>query len=205
MGRILATTVPARFPEAGPVRVFLMGEAPGPLGADQSGIPFWGDRAGQLVYRALAAAGMAEVPEAAWTRWDGRALASAGLAPALRGAVLGNAYPRCPTDDGERFRAPKDAELRSPDNLARLGAELAEAARRCPDRLRVVGLGRRAVWVLEKLEALPPLDLTILPHPSAQGLLQAAPGKGRGLKLGDLQAAWTDHLISILKAAWNGS
>lgn len=201
MGRILGTEVVARFPETGPVRVFLLGEAPGPLGADQSGIPFWGDRAGLLVYRALEDAGMATIPETAWSRWDGGALKVAGLAPALRGAALGNAYPRCPSDDGQRFRAPKDAELRSEANLARLGAELRAAADRCPGRLRILGLGRRAAWVLDKLEDPPPFDLEVLPHPSAQGLLQAAPDKGRGLRLADLQAAWTERLTDLLRAA----
>ena len=198
MGRIQGRTVGARFPGSGPVGAFLMGEAPGPLGADQSGIPFWGDRAGLLVYRALAAAGMATVPEAAWDQWNGGLLAAARLAPTLLGAVLGNAFPRCPTDDGDHFRAPKDAELRAPENLARLGAELSEAARRCPGRLRIIGLGRRAAWVLDKLTDPPPFELTVLPHPSAQGLLQAAPGKGKGLRLEDLQSAWTDRLKSLL-------
>ena len=204
MGRIRGTKVVARFPGQGPVRVFLMGEAPGPLGADQSGIPFWGDRAGLLVYRALAVAGLAEVPEAAWEIWSGAKLRAAGLEPALRGAALGNAFPACPTEDGERFRAPKDAELRDPANLARLGAELAEAARRCPGTLKVIGLGRRAAWVLDRLPA-PPFELEVLPHPSAQGLLQAAPDKGRGLRLADLQAAWINQLKSTLLNAMNGS
>ena len=35
--------------------MMLFGEAPGPRGADQSEIPFWGDGAGITVYRALAA------------------------------------------------------------------------------------------------------------------------------------------------------
>ena len=204
MGRILGTEVAARFPGEGPVRVFLMGEAPGPLGADQSGIPFWGDRAGLLVYRALAAAGMAEVPGAAYGAWDGARLKAAGLQPRLIGAALGNAFPRCPTDDGQHFRAPKDAELRAPANLARLGAELREAAARCPGRLRILGLGRRAAWVLDKIPDAPPFDLEALPHPSAQGLLQAAPDKGRGLKLADLQTAWSERLKSLLMASSQG-
>ena len=204
MGRIQGRTVAARFPEAGPVHVFLMGEAPGPLGADQSGIPFWGDRAGLLVYRALAGAGVATVPGAAWDQWNGGLLAAARLAPVLLGAALGNAFPRCPTDDGDHFRAPKDAELRAPENLTRLGAELGEAARRCPGQLSIIGLGRRAAWVLDKLENPPPFDLIVLPHPSAQGLLQAAPGKGKGLKLEDLQAAWTDRLKSLLMQPRDG-
>ena len=42
-GRILGTRVPARFPTKGPVSVLIFGEAPGPNGADKSGIPFFGD------------------------------------------------------------------------------------------------------------------------------------------------------------------
>jgi hypothetical protein len=182
-----------------------MGEAPGPLGADQSGLPFWGDRAGQLVYRALESAGMAEVPAAAWERWDGGRFAATGLRPLLRGAVLGNAFPACPTDDGERFRAPKDRELRDPANLARLSADLVQAAARCPDRLSLIGLGRRAAWVLDQLTDAPPYDLMVLPHPSAQGLLQAAPGKGRGLRLQDLQDAWVESLKILLLRNARGS
>lgn len=199
MGRIQGRQVEALFPEAGPVHVLLMGEAPGPLGADQSGLPFWGDRAGQLVYRALEDAGMAEVPAAAWEDWSGSRFAALGLRPWLRGAALGNAFPRCPTDDGEKFRAPKDRELRDPANLARLGADLRQAASRCPGRLPILGLGRRAAWVLDQVTDAPPFDLVILPHPSAQGLLQAAPGKGRGLRLQDLQDEWIDNLKRFLR------
>ena len=205
MGRIQGRRVEALFPPEGPVHVLLMGEAPGPLGADQSGLPFWGDRAGQLVYRALESAGMAEVPAAAWEHWDGGRFAASGLRPLLRGAVLGNAFPACPTDDGERFRAPKDRELRDPANLARLGADLAKAAARCPGRLRIIGLGRRAAWVLDQLMDAPPYDLVVLPHPSAQGLLQAAPEKGRGLKLQDLQDAWVENLKILLTRNARGS
>lgn len=199
MGRIQGTHVPTLLPDTGPVDVFLMGEAPGPLGADQSGIPFWGDRAGRLVYLALAAAGRAEVPAEAWDLWDGARLQAAGLRPRLRGVALGNAFPRCPTADGERFRAPKDGELRDSDNLRRLASDLQAAADRCPGRLRILGLGRRAAWVLARLPEPPPHDLQVLPHPSAQGLLQAAPDRGRGLRLQDLQEAWTADLAGRLR------
>ena len=50
----------------------------------------------------------------------------------LQGAALSNAYPVCPTRDGQSFRAPTDRELRSPGNLARLRGELDAAAGRCP-------------------------------------------------------------------------
>ena len=200
MGRIQGRRVEALFPEEGPIHVLLLGEAPGPLGADQSGIPFWGDRAGQLVYRALEQAGMAEIPPATWEKWDGGRFATLGLRPSLHGAALGNAFPCCPTDNGQTFRAPKDRELRDPANLARLGANLAEAASRCPGLLRVIGLGRRAAWVLDHVENAPPYELVVLPHPSAQGLLQAAPEKGRGLKLHDLQDKWVEQLKALLRA-----
>lgn len=202
MPRILGHPVPALFPAAGPVRVMLVGEAPGPRGADQSGIPFWGDGAGLAVYRALAAAGLAEVPEAAWADWDGARLRARGLAPVLRGVALSNSWPACPTSDGERFRAPSDRELRSPANLARLAGELALAAAGRRDPLRVVAFGTRPRWILERLPALhpevPAFDLRPLPHPSAQGLLQAAPGKGKGLRLDDLRAAWEAQLRNLL-------
>jgi hypothetical protein len=202
--RIVGGEVAARFPESGPVSVLLIGEAPGPRGADRSGIPFWGDRAGRLVYRALADAGLAEVPDAAWAAWDGALLASMRLAPRLRGAALTNAMARCPTRDGRRFRAPTDRELRDPKNLDRIAGEIARAAARCPTRLRVIAFGGRARWLLDQLAAradLPPFAPHALPHPSAQGLLQAAPDHGRGCKLSDLQNAWARRLIRLLESS----
>ncbi len=194
-GRILGTHVHSRFPESGGVKVFLMGEAPGPRGADQSGIPFWGDRAGLPVYRALAACGLALVPEAAWDPWDGARFRAEGLAPVLKGVALGNAYPRCPTDDGHAFRAPKDRELRAEGNVTRLREDLTRATRQGP--IRLVTFGKRALVLQQALGDLP-LEWHALPHPSAQGLLQAAPGKGRGLRLSDLQAAWEAELKRLL-------
>lgn len=201
MPRIFQTAVPPLFPRDGAVRVLLLGEAPGPRGADQSGIPFWGDRAGRPVYRALVAAGLARVPEAAWLEWDGARFREEGLRPEVREVALSNAFPSCPTSDGEHFRAPTDAELRSEANQARLRAELAQAAERCPGTLRVLTLGRRAAWLLERLEGGPAFELHALPHPSAQGLLQAAPGKGKGLKLADLEGEWEIRLRELVASA----
>ena len=198
MKRIQGHPVPALFPDSSPVSVVLFGEAPGPRGADQSGLPFWGDGAGITVYRALAATGRAEVPEAAWADWDGARFKALGLAPRLVGTALSNAYPSCPTKDGEHFHAPSNKDLLAPANLARLAAELARAAggRRTP--LRVLAFGKRAEWVLGRLPVAPPIELHALPHPSAQGLLQAAPDKGKGLRLEDLRAAWEQRLRALL-------
>lgn len=177
----------------------LFGEAPGPRGADQSGIPFWGDRAGGSLYRALEAAGLARVPAGAYDAWDGARFRELGLRPELSGAALSNALPWCPTRDGQTFRAPTDRELLDPANLTRLREELGAAAARCRGRLRVVAMGKRAEWVLSRLAPDVPFDLHALPHPSAQGLLQAAPGKGKGLRLEDLRRAWEARLSTLLE------
>jgi len=198
MPRIHGQAVPALFPEAGGVSVMLFGEAPGPRGADQSGIPFWGDGAGITVYRALAATGRAEVPVAAWEDWDGARFKAMDLVPRLHRTALSNAYPACPTRDGEHFHAPSNRDLLAPANLARLTAELARAAEGRTAPLRVIAFGKRAEWVLARLVEVPALDLQALPHPSAQGLLQGAPNRGKGLRLEDLRIAWQHRLESLL-------
>lgn len=199
MARIFQTPVAPLFPLEGSVKVMLFGEAPGPLGADKSGVPFWGDRAGRPVYRALEAAGLAQVPNEAYEDWDGARLKEGGLVPVLKGAALSNAFPSCPTRDGQTFKAPTDRELTAPQNLIRIGQELASAAARCPGTLRVIAMGKRAEWLFRRLEGIPDFELCTLPHPSAQGLLQAAPDKGRGLKLADLQVAWEARLRALLE------
>ncbi len=198
MPRIQGHPVPALFPASGPVSVMLFGEAPGPRGADQSGIPFWGDGAGITVYRALAFTGRAEVPEAAWMNWDGARFKALGLAPRLHGTALSNAYPACPTKDGEHFHAPSNRDLLAPANLTRLAEELTRAAGDRTSPLRVVAFGKRAEWVLRRLPESLGFNLHALPHPSAQGLLQGAPGKGKGLKLEDLRTAWMESLQALL-------
>ena len=198
MPRIQANPVSALFPESGPVSVMIFGEAPGPRGADQSGIPFWGDGAGITVYRALAATGRAEVPEAAWGDWDGARFQALGLAPRLHGTALSNAYPACPTKDGQHFHAPSNRDLLDPTNLARLSRELARAAAGQISPLRVIAFGKRAEWVLNRVTGTPSMEFHALPHPSAQGLLQGAPHRGKGLRLEDLRRAWQARLEDLL-------
>jgi uracil-DNA glycosylase len=176
----------------------LFGEAPGPRGADQSGLPFWGDGAGITVFRALAAVGRAEVPQAAWEDWAGARFKALGLRPRLFGTALSNAYPACPTKDGDHFHAPSNRDLLAPANLERLVAELARAAAGRSSPLRVIAFGKRAEWVLCRLANAPTLDLHALPHPSAQGLLQGAPHRGKGLRLQDLRLEWEQRLAGLL-------
>ncbi len=190
--------MPPLFAARGPIVVFLVGEAPGPRGADRSGIPFWGDRSGRPVYRALAEAGMAEVPDQAWSHWDGAELARLGLRPRLRRAALSNALPRCPTKDGRTFCAPSRAELLADENRARMLDEIAHAARRCPDLLGVIALGRKAESLLEAIRAdAPPFALAYVPHPSAQVLA----ARRRGGSMRERERDWEAGLSALLIAA----
>ncbi len=198
MPRIHGHPVPALFPDSGPVSVMLFGEAPGPRGADQSGIPFWGDGAGITVFRALVATDRAEVPTAAWEDWDGARFRTLGLLPRLHGTALSNAYPACPTKDGDHFHAPSNQDLLTPANLERLRVELTRAAAGRTSPLRVIAFGKRAEWVFSRLQGAPVFDLLALPHPSAQGLLQGAPNRGKGLRLEDLRAGWQENLQALL-------
>lgn len=192
---IRGEVVPPLLPENGPVAVWCVGEAPGPRGADKSGIPFFGDRAGLPLYRALVAAGTCTLPADTWRLpWDGTHLREAGIAPRLHGVAIGNAFPVCPTDNGVKFRAPSKRELEGVANMERLVDELRQVHAR---GLRaVLALGHVAARTMTLL--LSQADHAIqsaivlhpVPHPSAQGLLSAAPDRGRGARLSDLAAAW---------------
>lgn len=200
--RILGTHVPALFPAnpEAPVHLLVYGEAPGPRGADKSGKPFWGDACGVFTWKALERAGLALVPEDAWVLWRGDLLLSWGLEPILLGAALSNAYPACPTDDQVRFRSPRKDELLAPNNLQRIEGEVQEALRRCPGQLGLATLGGAAKRVFEALKVVerPRIQLHMLPHPSAQGLLSSAPDNGRGANLANLQEAWVERLASLV-------
>jgi uracil-DNA glycosylase len=190
--RIIGQPVPMLVPVSGPVHVLLVGEAPGPRGADKSGFPFFGDAAGKHLYQVLAGMGAVSLPDALATLpWDGARFRDAALRPVAHGVALGNAYDRCPTDDGVAFRTPTRAELEGPTNVKRLADELTRLHAR---GLRgIVTLGRVATRTLDVVLAqfpMPTLVCAAVPHPSAQGLLSMAPDRGKGARLADLQEAW---------------
>jgi len=200
---IRGVSVSAVFPETGDLDAFIFGEAPGPRGADKTGIPFWGDGAGLPLYRALTRAGRAIVPEAAWDDWDGMRFNQQSLRPVLIRVALSNAFPRCPSDDGRRFRAPSRAELNSAQNVQRLGDELQKAKSR---QVRcIITLGNSARHILSSLAGAADIPWVGLPHPSAQGLLSTAPNKGKGARMSDLAAAWEDRLASLLSGFNEGA
>jgi uracil-DNA glycosylase len=194
--RIVGRVVPPLFPPRGPIDVLLVGEAPGPRGADRSGIPFWGDRAGRLLYATLATAGMAEVPDEAWSHWDGVELLRLGLRPRLRNAALSNAVGFCPTRDGRTFCAPRRSDLFDENNRTRMLAELQRAARRCPGRLSVIALGRTAETLLAAIhDEGPDFTLHYLPHPSAQSLAAGRPGTTMEKRTSE----WQEQLLRLLQ------
>ena len=191
-GRIRSTPVSMLLPAEGPVHVLIVGEAPGPRGADKSGIPFFGDAAGRHLYTALERLGAMAMPlEIDTLPWDGAAFTAAGMAPVACGVALGNAFDRCPSDDGDSFRAPLRSELESIPNFARLDRDLDELTTR--GLKGVVTLGRVAARTFDVLltqKPRPALARRALPHPSAQGLLSMAPDRGKGAKMAALQEVW---------------
>lgn len=192
IGRILGTPVPMLMPLDGPVHVLLIGEAPGPRGADKSGVPFLGDAAGKGLYDVLVRLGaMTLPPEIERMEWDGSLFAASGIVPIAQGVALGNAFDRCPTDDGATFRAPMRSELEGVANLGRLTRDI--TVLRTRGLKGIVTLGRvatRTIDTLFKRTPMPELARRALPHPSAQGLLSMAPDRGKGAKMADLQEAW---------------
>ncbi len=204
--RIVGVAVPPLVPNTGDVRVLLVGEAPGPRGADKSGVPFFGDAAGKHLYAALQSLGAISLPDAVGAlAWDGSLFANAGLRPTAHGVALGNAFDRCPTDDGTSFRAPTKRELEGPDNIARLSRELQALSAR--GLTGVVTMGRVATSTIDAVLAafpMPTLVRRAVPHPSAQGLLSMAPDRGRGARMADLQRDWQQRLCdAVIEAGFN--
>jgi uracil-DNA glycosylase len=201
--RIRGTHVPARFPARGDVTAIIYGEAPGPRGADKSGIPFFGDKSGRLVYDALIELGRCTVNvDLDSVPWDGIALHDAGAKPTMIGTALSNAYPVCPSNDGHSFRAPTKKELASEENVARVRAEIAKAKKR--GLATVVTLGRHADWLLGThigLREDPAITYHQIVHPSPLGLIWLARKQGAGVRLADVAKQWKARFEEMLGPA----
>ncbi len=206
--RIVGASVSPLVPDNGDVYVFIVGEAPGPRGADKSGVPFFGDAAGEHLYKMLHKLGAVILPsECNNLKWSGSEFASHKLRPIAHGVALGNAYDRCPSDDGIRFRTPSRKELESSFNVERLRNEVAQLQLR---GLRgVVTLGRVATRTMEVVlssTSFSALHRLSVPHPSAQGLLSMAPNRGRGAIMLELKAEWEARCRdAVLAAGWHSA
>jgi hypothetical protein len=192
VSRIVGAPIPMLVPPDGPIHVLLVGEAPGPRGADKSGVPFLGDAAGKVLYDVLLRLGAITFPRGlVGVEWDGAWFIEHGVVPVARGVALGNAFDRCPTDDGTTFRAPTRAELEGAPNLGRLTRDINEL--RARGLKGIVTMGRVATRTIDTLYQRAPMTEVArcaLPHPSAQGLLSMAPERGKGARMADLQEAW---------------
>jgi hypothetical protein len=135
------------------------------------------------------------VPEAAWTTWEGGALAERELWPKLQRVALSNALDHCPTKDGSSFCAPSRSELFGEANLGRLRGEIRRAQRRSKAPLRVIALGRHAEHVLARLRDELGFDLVYVPHPSPRALAS----RRRGATMVELEAEWCDALVALLE------
>jgi uracil-DNA glycosylase len=178
----------------------VFGEAPGPNGADKSGVPFFGDRAGLPLYEVLEAEGRVRYTKSReGVKWDGAALLEAGVEPILENVALSNAYPQCPTDDGHKFRAPKKTEMSSPANVKRVRAEIEKARKR---GLRsVVVLGKVADWLLGTYLGLrddPELTYHQITHPSPLGLMGMAKRAGKGVRVSAMKEEWKRSFTQML-------
>jgi uracil-DNA glycosylase len=201
--RINGQAIAPLLPSTGPVQVLIVGEAPGPRGADKSGFPFFGDAAGKHLYLALRELNAVVLPPSVdAVKWDGQLLREAGLIPVAHGVSLTNAYDRCPTDDGVHFRAPSKRELDGASNYARLKTEIESAKVR--GLKGIVTLGKVATRTMQNVSDhffSSQIPVHALPHPSAQGLLSMAPNRGRGARMSDLQSQWMRDCMAAVVAA----
>jgi len=133
--------------------------------------------------------------------WDGAALRDARIRPIVSDAALSNAYSVCPTDDGEHFRAPSKAEMRSVENVKRVRAELAKARRR--GLHTVIVLGRTADWLLGTHLGLnhdPSIAYHQITHPSPLGLMGMAKRAGKGVRVSAMKEQWKKDFRRMLRS-----
>ncbi len=201
--RIIGARIPPLLPQSGDVRVLIVGEAPGPRGADKSGVPFFGDAAGKHLYLALRKLGAISLADSVdEVKWDGALLHAAGYRPVAHQVSLTNAFNRCPTDDGAKFRAPTRDELEGEANTSRLRDEV--DALQLRGLTGIVTLGKVATRTMQQLVSTSysnRIPVYALPHPSAQGLLSMAPNRGRGARMADLQSGWMHKCMDAVRAA----
>lgn len=95
------------FSSCGHPSVLLVGEAPGPRGANRTGYPFWGDDAGIQLYGLIGELGLLDEP---FSPWIPGALLVGESPPAGRYAIT-NACTQMPVGDDGKFCAPTASRL----------------------------------------------------------------------------------------------
>lgn len=131
------------FPRGHRPALLLVGEAPGPRGADRTGYPFWGDDSGLDLYGLIGALGLFDAP---FTPWKRRADLTGTSPPPGRYAIT-NACPQMPLLPDGGFCAPEPARLDA--EAARLREELQALAPRV-----VLTCGKAAAYTLSRASLL---------------------------------------------------
>jgi len=110
--------VVAYFPRGANPRLLVIGEAPGPRGANRTGFPFWGDDSGLDIYGLLEELGLLDAPLNRWKR--GTDLT--GTQPPPGRYAVTNACPQMPVLPNGDFCAPPVERLE--EESARIAKEL---------------------------------------------------------------------------------
>jgi uracil-DNA glycosylase len=135
--------------------LLLVGEAPGPRGANRTGYPFWGDDAGLELYGLVGKLGLFDEPFCPWLR---EAVLAGTTPPAGRYAIT-NACTQMPFRDGDKFCAPTASRLDK--EAQRLLDEI-----RCLQPKAVLTCGRAAAYTLARaalIEGSTPPSLLVRP------------------------------------------
>lgn len=119
--------------------LLLIGEAPGPRGANRTGFPFWGDDSGLEVYRLVEELGLFDEQ---FTQWKAGEDLSGTRPPCGRYAIT-NACSQMPIDDRGRFCEPEQSRLET--EAPRLLSEI-----RALKPKVVLACGRSAAYTLAR-------------------------------------------------------
>jgi uracil-DNA glycosylase len=164
------------FPRAPHPQLLVIGEAPGPLGANRTGFPFWGDHSGLDLYGLIESLGLLDAP---LERWKRGADLSGTQPPPGRYAIT-NACPQMPLLPDGGFCAPEPARLEQ--ESARLADEVKALAPRA-----VLACGKAAAFTLARASA----RLGDAPPAPLAGTLPQLKLTEAMTELGDPRHAWT--------------
>lgn len=146
------------YPRGAHPALLLVGEAPGPRGANRTGFPFWGDDSGLALYGLVESLGLLDAPLQRWKR--GADLR--GTTPPPGRYAITNACPQMPLAADGGFCAPEPERLQQ--ESARLARELSELRPRA-----VLACGKAAAFTLALASSL----LGHPPPPPLRGKLAA--------------------------------
>jgi uracil-DNA glycosylase len=166
--------------------LLLVGEAPGPRGANRTGFPFWGDDSGLSLYGLIESLGLLDAPLQRWKR--GADLT--GTTPPPGRYAITNACPQMPLAPDGGFCAPEPARLAQ--EAIRLASEITTLKPRT-----VLACGKAATFTLalasQHLQHAPPLPLQTKLAGLKLTAAMAALAEGEPWLIGTTRAFVTAH------------